>query len=129
MVIYHASGKSSWISEDLKIWVRVIVIKSPHNRIMRIEMLSNPGAFVGFNDLIIEIISTFLIEIVFKRLSVFINNERSLRLFSKGVHWEAKYSLKISAFSTVFVIVSPDIRIGGTKGILMLFRKLFKTVQ
>ena len=48
---------------------------------------------------------------------------------SKGVYWEAKNSLKIFAFSTIFVIVLPDIRIGGTEGILMLFRKLFKTVQ
>ena len=68
-------------------------------------------------------------ETVFKRLSVFINNEGRLLLFSKRVHWEAKNSLKLFAFSTIFVIVSPDIKIGGTEGILMLFRKLFKTVQ
>ena len=37
--------------------------------------------------------------------------------------------LKNFAFSTIFVIVSPDIRTGGTKWVLMLFRKLFKTVQ
>ena len=68
-------------------------------------------------------------EAVFKRLSVFINNEGSLLLFSKGVHWEVKNSLKIFAYSTIFVIVSPDTRTGGTERILMLFRKLFKTVQ
>ena len=68
-------------------------------------------------------------ETLFKCLSVFINNEGSLLLFSKGVHWEAKNSLKIFAFCTIFVIVSPDIRTGSTKGILMLFRKLFKTAQ
>ena len=66
---------------------------------------------------------------VFKRLSVFINNEGSFLLFSKGVHWEAKNSLKIFAFPTIFVIISPDTRIGGTEGILMLFGKLFKTAQ
>ena len=68
-------------------------------------------------------------ETVFKRLSVFINNKGSLVLFAKGVNWEAKNSLKIFAFSAVFVIVSTDIRIGGTEGILMLFRKLFKIAQ
>ena len=68
-------------------------------------------------------------ETVFKLLSVFINNERRLLLFSKGVHWEAKNSLKIFAFSRIFVIVSPNIRTGDTGGILRLFRKLFKTVQ
>ena len=68
-------------------------------------------------------------ETVFKRLSIFINNKGSLLLFSKGVQWEAKNSLEIFAFSTIFVIVSPDIRIGGTEGILMLCRKLFKTAQ
>ena len=61
-------------------------------------------------------------ETVFKRLSVFISNEGSLLLFSKGVHWEAKNSLKIFAFFTIFVIVPPDIRIGDTQEILMLFR-------
>ena len=35
----------------------------------------------------------------------------------------------IKKMSTTSVIVSPDIRIGGTEEILMLFRKLFKTVQ
>ena len=68
-------------------------------------------------------------ETVFKRLSIFINNKGSLLLFSKGVQWEAKNSLEIFAFSTIFVIVSPDIRIGGTEGILRLYRKLFKTAQ
>ena len=66
---------------------------------------------------------------VFKPLLVFINNERSLLLFSKGVHWEAKKLLKIYALSTVFVIVSPDMRIWGTEENLMLFKKLFKTIQ
>ena len=68
-------------------------------------------------------------ETVFKRLSIFINNKGSLLLFSKGVQWEAKNSLEIFAFSTIFVIVSLDIRIGGTEGILRLCRKLFKTAQ
>ena len=68
-------------------------------------------------------------ETVFKLFSFFINNERRLLLFSKGVHLEAKNSLKTFAFSTIFVIVSPDIRTGGTEGISRLFRKLFKTVQ
>ena len=68
-------------------------------------------------------------ETVFKRLSVLINNGGSLLLFSKEVHWEAKYSLNVFTFCTIFVIVSSDIRLGGTEGILMLFRKLFKIVQ
>ena len=41
---------------------------------------------------------------------VFINNEGSLLLFSKEVHWEAKNSFKVFVFSTIFVIVSPDIK-------------------
>ena len=68
-------------------------------------------------------------EAVFKGLLVFINNEGSLLLFSKGVHWKPKNSLKVFAFSTIFVIVSPDIGIGGTEEIFMLFRKLIKTAQ
>ena len=68
-------------------------------------------------------------ETVLKSLLVFINNEGSLLLFSKGVHWEAKNLLKIFAFSTMWVIVSPDIVIGGTGEVLMLVRKLFKTAQ
>ena len=71
-------------------------------------------------------------ETVFKRLSVFINNEGSLLLFFKGVHWRAKNSLKLLrlfSFSTIFVIVLPDTRIGGTEVILMLFRKLVQTAQ
>ena len=93
------------------------------------EMLSNPWAFVEFSDFIIEVISFVLMETLFKRLSVFINNRGSLLLFSKEVHWEAKYSLNIFIFSTIFIIVSSDIRLRGTEGILMLFRKLFKMVQ
>ena len=96
---------------------------------MQTEMLSNPWAFVGFNNLIIEAIPSFLMENMFKRLSVFINNEGSLLLFAKEVHWNAKNSLKMFAFSPIFAIVSPNIRIGDTEGILMFFRKLFKTVQ
>ena len=68
-------------------------------------------------------------ETVFKRLSVFINNEGNLLLFSKEVDWEVKYLLKVFTFSTIFVVVSPNIKLGGTEGILMLFRKLFKMVQ
>ena len=41
-------------------------------------------------------------ETVLKRLSVFINIEGGL-LFSKGVHWKAKKSLKIFASSTILV--------------------------
>ena len=75
------------------------------------------------------VISFFLMETLFKRLSVFINNRGSLLLFSKEVHWEAKYSLNVFTFSTIFIIVSSDIRLGATEGILMLFRKLFKMIQ
>ena len=96
---------------------------------MWIEMLSNPLAFVGFNNLIIEDISSFLMETVFRGLSVFIDNEEILLLFSKGVQWEAKNSLEIFAFSTIFVIVPPNIRIGGREAMLMLLRKSFKMVQ
>ena len=88
-------------------------------------MLSNPWAIVGCDELIIAVISSFLIETVFKRLSVFINKEWSLLLFSKRVHGEAKNSLKVFAFSIMFIIVAPDISIEGTEGILMLFRKFF----
>ena len=60
---------------------------------MQIEMSSNPRAFVGFNNLIIEVISSFLMETAFNRLSVLINNKGSLLLFSKGVQWAAQNSL------------------------------------
>ena len=49
---------------------------------MEIEMLSNPWTVAGFIDLIIEVISSFLIETVFKLSPVLINNERS----SQKVH-------------------------------------------
>ena len=38
--------------------------------------------------------SSFLMETMFKRLSLLINNKGSSLLFSKGVHWEARTSLK-----------------------------------
>ena len=44
-------------------------------------------------------------------MSVFTNNEGSLQLFFKGVHWEAKKSSKIFAVSAIFGIISPVIRI------------------
>ena len=66
-------------------------------------------------------------ETMFKLLSVFISNEGDLLLFSKGVHWEAKNPFKISAFSIV-AIVSPDISIGCTERVSVLFRELFKMV-
>ena len=90
LAIFHVSGKTPYLSEDLKIWTRGSAIEFP----------------------------------VCKHLSVFINNKGSLLLFSKGVHWEAKTSLKIFAFST-----TSEIRIGGTERILILFKKLLKTVQ
>ena len=40
-----------------------------------------------------------------------------------------KKLLKIFVFSTIFVIVSTDMRIAGTEWILMLCRKLFKMVH
>ena len=52
-----------------------------------------------------ETVKTFI------HLSVFINNEGSLLLLSQGEHCEVKNSLKIFAFSTIFVILSQDIRI------------------
>lgn len=72
-------------------------------------------------------------ETVLKRLSVFLNNEESWLLFSKGVHQEAKISLGVFAFFRISVIALPDIEIGDTEEFLMLFgmlfRKLFKTLQ
>ena len=67
LTIFYRSGKTPWLSEDLKIWARARVIESPHNWIMKTEMLSNPSAFLGFNELITEVISSFLMETVFKR--------------------------------------------------------------
>ena len=53
LVIFKVSGKTPWLSGDLKICTRGSVIESPHNWIMWIGILSNLWAFVGFNDLII----------------------------------------------------------------------------
>ena len=90
LTIFHESGKTPWLSEVFQIWARGKVIESPQNWIMWVKMLSNPRANVVFNDLIIEVISSFLMETVLMRLSVFINNEGHLLLFSKGVHWQGK---------------------------------------
>ena len=81
--MFPVLGKIPWLKEDLKIWTRGSVIESLHNWTMRIEMLSNPWAFVGFNDLIIVVIPSFLMETVFKRLSVLINNEGSFLCLPK----------------------------------------------
>ena len=86
LAIFHALGKTSWLTENLKIWARESVTEPPHNWIMRVEMFSNLSAFVGFSNLIIEVLSSLSVKTVFKRLSVFINNEKSLLLFPKGVH-------------------------------------------
>ena len=123
LAIFHVLRKTPWLSQNDE------CDESTHYWVMWTEMLWNPWAFVEFSDFIIEVISFVLMETLFKRLSVFINNRGSLLLFSKEVHWEAKYSLNIFTFSTIFIIVSSDIRLRGTEGILMLFRKLFKMVQ
>ena len=96
-------------------------MESPHDWIMRIEILSAPWALVGFNDFIIELVSLSLKDIVFNCLSVFINNGGSLLVFSKGLHWEAKKLLNKFTFSTMFVTVLPDARIGGMEGVLILW--------
>ena len=54
-------------------------------------------------------------ETVFKRLSVFLNNEESWPLFCKGVHQEAKKSLRVFAFFRISAIALSDIEIGGTE--------------
>ena len=41
MTIFHVSGKTPWLSDDLKIWARERMIEFPHIWIMRIDMLSN----------------------------------------------------------------------------------------
>ena len=97
-------------------------MESPHSSIILTEMLSNPWVFIGLNDLIIELISPFWKDIVFKRLLVFLSNERSLLLFSEGVHWKAKNPLNKFATYTIFNIVLLDQRIGRIEGFLMLFR-------
>ena len=55
LIIFHVSGKIPWLSEDLKTSMRENAIESPLSLIIWIEMLSNPWAFVGFKDLIIEV--------------------------------------------------------------------------
>ena len=85
--------------ENLNILLKGIVMESPHS------------------------------SIVFKRLLVFISNERSLLLFSEGVHSKAKNPLNKFAFSTVFNFVLLDERIGHIEGFLMLFRRLLEIVQ
>ena len=39
LAIYHVSRNTPWFSEDLKLWTRESVIKSPNSWIMRIKML------------------------------------------------------------------------------------------
>ena len=124
LLIFHFSGKTPWMSKDLKIRKRGSVKESSHNLIMRIEILSNPWALARFNDQIIEVLWFFLMETVFKCLSVFINNKGGLLLFFKRVHWEAKTWLRIFIFSIVFVIFSPDRKIRGTEGVI--FRTLLR---
>ena len=84
LAYFHVPGKTPRLSEDLKIWTRSSVIKSPYNWIMQIEIYSNALAFVGFNDLIIEVISSLLRKTLFNHISVFTNNEGSLQLIFKG---------------------------------------------
>ena len=85
---------------------------------IRIKIFSNLWAFVGFNDLVIEFISSFLMETVFKRLLV---TKNVCYCFQK--EYTMKQKIHDNPFPAIFVIVSPDIRIGGTEGIFMLFRK------
>ena len=51
-------------SEELNIWAWGSVTESTHNWIMRIEILSNPWAFVDFDDLIIEVIKDAFRDLV-----------------------------------------------------------------
>ena len=73
LAIFHLSRKAYWFNEDLEIWARGFVIEYLHNWIMRTEMLSNPWTFFGFNYLIIEVITSFLMvkfAIVFQRTTL-----------------------------------------------------------
>lgn len=62
-------------------------------------------------------------ETAFTQLSVLIKNEGSLLPFSKEMHWEAKSSSKILAFSTIFVIALPDLSISVTEGVTQSYSK------
>ena len=57
-------------------------------------------------------------ETVFKRLLV---TKNVCYCFRK--EYTMKQKIHENPFPAIFVIVSPDIRIGGTEGIFMLFRK------
>ena len=79
LAIFHVLGKKPLLSEDLKIRWKRSVTESPRN-----------WGFAGFYGILIQLISSFLMKTVPKSLSVFINKEGSLLLFSKGVDLEAK---------------------------------------
>ena len=42
LAVFHVAGKIPFLREDLKIRVRGSVMESPHNGIIRIEILSAP---------------------------------------------------------------------------------------
>ena len=48
LAIFQVSEKTSQLSEDLKMWARGSTIETSRNWMIRIEMSSNPCAFVGF---------------------------------------------------------------------------------
>ena len=62
-------------------------------------------------------------------LLALISKEGSWPLLITGVHWEAKYELKSSIFSAKFETTLSSARIGGTMGVSLLLKNLFKIDQ
>ena len=100
----------------------------PQSLIIRIGMLSYPYALSTFRFFIIRFISSS-VKVIFSILLFILNSEEGSWLLAViGVHWETKYKLKNSVFSTKFKATLSS-RIGGIMGIIILLKNLLKTDQ
>ena len=92
----------------------------PQCLIIRIDMLFHPCALSTFRF-------SSSVKVIFSILLLVLNSKvGSWLLLITGVHWEAKYELKSSAFSSKFETNLSPTRIGGIMGIFLLTKNLFQ---
>ena len=91
--------------------------------IILIDKLSQPCDLFGSRFFIIAKMSASLISRDERYFSVFRQKGSKELLFSRGVHWEAKFFLKRLAFSEKFEIILLLTNKGGIIGVFLLFTK------
>ena len=133
---FHSSGKTHPVSIVFWEIILIIILRTelPHSCNIRTEILSKPCDLLGFIDLIIDKISSFLKEILKEILinlfSVLysIKSGRTLS-FLIGIHWERNYLLNKQSFSLQSAVNLLFVTIGRILGVCNLLISFFKNFQ